>query len=220
LYRRNVGNGTWIVKAPNGKDSYWTKGIAEAEDYAEANGSDVLTYFAAQDRAKALARGGDSDATPSDLPATVGEALTAYAEELKARSSDPYNASRSRVHLLARLLATPVALLKSKEPKDWRNSLITEMAPASVNRLTKSLRAALELARRGDKKRIRNSDSWTSGLGTLPDSARSCNVILSDAEVLPLVTAAYKRDPALGLLIDVLAVTGARPRQVARLSRI
>jgi hypothetical protein len=79
-----------------------------------------------------------------------------------------------------------------------------------VNRLTKSLRAALELARRGDKKRIRNSDSWTSGLGTLPDSARSRNVILSDAEVLPLVAAAYMRDPALGLLIDVLAVTGCK----------
>jgi hypothetical protein len=61
LYRRNAGNGTWVVKAPDGTGAYWTKRIAEADDYAEADSSVVLTYFAAQDRAKALAGGGDSD---------------------------------------------------------------------------------------------------------------------------------------------------------------
>jgi hypothetical protein len=69
LYRRNAGNGTWVVKAPDGKGGYWTKRIAEADDYAEADSSVILTYFAAQDRAKALAGGGDSDAAASsDAP--------------------------------------------------------------------------------------------------------------------------------------------------------
>jgi hypothetical protein len=26
LYRRNAGNGTWVVKAPDGKRGYWTSG--------------------------------------------------------------------------------------------------------------------------------------------------------------------------------------------------
>jgi integrase len=86
-----------------------------------------------------------------------------------------------------------------------------------LNRLVKSLRAALELARRGDRKRIRNADAWTSALEALPDAQRARNAILNDDEVLALVAAAYKRDPALGLLLDVLAVTGARPSQAVRL---
>jgi hypothetical protein len=103
LYRRNVGNGTWIVKAPNGKGGYWTKRIADADDYAEAAGSEILTCFAAQDRAKELARGGDSEtATSSDAPATVGEALTAYEKDLEDRKAGPLPA-------LARLLAGPRA---------------------------------------------------------------------------------------------------------------
>jgi hypothetical protein len=144
LYRRNVGNGTWIVKAPAGNGAYWTKRIAEADDYAEAAGSEILTYFAAQDRAKTLARGGDSETASPDAPGS--EALATYAEDLEARNADPCNASRARKHLPPRLLATPVASLKPKELKNWRDKLLDEMTPASVNRLVKGLRAALELA--------------------------------------------------------------------------
>jgi integrase len=42
-------------------------------------------------------------------------------------------------------------------------------------------------------------------------------VILSDDKVREFVCAAYAHDEKLGLLVDVLAVTGARPSQVARL---
>jgi hypothetical protein len=106
------------VKVPGGNGAYWTKRIAEADDYAEANGNEVLTFFAAQDRAKALARGGDSETVSPDAPVTVGEALAAYAKDLKSRNANPYNANRARRQLPAHLLATPVASLKSKELKD------------------------------------------------------------------------------------------------------
>src|SRR3954470_1112410 len=66
LYRRNKGNGTWVLKASNGHGKYWTKAIAEADDFDESNG-DVLTFFQAQDRAKQLARGG-SDETDATAP--------------------------------------------------------------------------------------------------------------------------------------------------------
>jgi hypothetical protein len=60
LYRRNAGNGTWVDKAPAGNGKYWRKRIAEADDYAEADGRDILNFFQAQERAKALARSDDS----------------------------------------------------------------------------------------------------------------------------------------------------------------
>jgi integrase len=45
----------------------------------------------------------------------------------------------------------------------------------------------------------------------------SRNVILPEADVRALIVAAYDIGPEFGLLIEVLAVTGARVSQVARL---
>ena len=37
LYRRNKGNGSWVLKASDGHGKYWTKVIAEADDHDESN---------------------------------------------------------------------------------------------------------------------------------------------------------------------------------------
>jgi integrase len=114
------------------------------------------------------------------------------------------------------LKAKPVALLASKELKDWRNGLLATLAPATVNRLGRCLCAALELARQHDD-RIKNRQAWEDGLADLPDAQRSRNVILPDDKVSEFVSAAYGLDEQFGLLTDVLAVTGARPSQAVRL---
>lgn len=54
FYRRNRTNGAWVVKGSNGHGAYWTKRIADADDFDEANGREVLTFFQAQDAAKRL----------------------------------------------------------------------------------------------------------------------------------------------------------------------
>ena len=102
-----------------------------------------------------------------------------------------------------------MALLASKELKDWRNGLLATLAPATVNRLGRCLCAALELARQHDD-RIKNRQAWEDGLADLPDAQRSRNVILPDDKVSEFVSAAYGLDEQFGLLTDVLAVTGAR----------
>jgi uncharacterized Ntn-hydrolase superfamily protein len=79
--------------------SYWTKGFAEADDVAEADGDKILSFFQAQDRTKELARGDDAEAAPVTAPITVDRALTDYAADLRARNADPYNARRSRRYL-------------------------------------------------------------------------------------------------------------------------
>ena len=55
-YRRNKTNGTWVLKASDGHGAYWTKGIALADDFEDADGKNVLTFYQAQDAAKKLAR--------------------------------------------------------------------------------------------------------------------------------------------------------------------
>jgi integrase len=83
--------------------------------------------------------------------------------------------------------------------------------------MVKGLRAALVQAGENDP-RIRNQAEFKIGLKPLPGAGRARNIILTDTEVRAFVAAAYALDPALGLLFDVLAVTGTRPSQAIRLT--
>ena len=213
-YRRNKTNGTWVLKATDGHGKYWTKAFAEADDFDESNGGKVLTFFEAQDTAKKLARGdGESDTT---APSTVDRALVDYKRDLISRGADPYNAEHPRRHLTAVLLAKPVALLTSRELKAWRDGLLGKLEPASINRVGTCVRAACELAAQHDR-RIQNRDAWEVGLAVLPGAQRRVTSCCTDAKVHALVAAAYRHDAALGLLVDTLATTGARPVQASRL---
>jgi integrase len=214
MYRRNGTNGAWVVKSSDGHGAYWTKAFALADDFEDADGKAVLTFYQAQDAAKRLARGEDGSADTA--PITVDAALKDYRRDLEARNANPYNAESPRVHLTNVLLAKPVQLLNAHELKKWRDSLLGKIAPATINRVCRCLFAALELARNHDE-RIQNRQAWEVGLAGLPDAQESRNVIMADAKVRDFVAAAYARDHQLGLLIDVLAITGARPSQAVRL---
>ncbi|MCK1314971.1 site-specific integrase [Bradyrhizobium sp. 23] len=214
LYRRNRTNGAWVVKASDGHGAYWTKRIADADDFDDADAKAVLTFFQAQDTARRLGRG-DNDSGDS-APISVDGALTAYEADLNARSSNPYNAQWPRVHLTSVLLAKPVIVLTSNELQKWRDGLLTKMAPSTINRLCGCLCAALELAAQHDQ-RIQNKQAWDVGLAGLPDAQEARNVILSDQKVRAFVETAYALDHKLGLLVETLAITGARPSQAVRL---
>ncbi|MCA1474291.1 site-specific integrase [Bradyrhizobium sp. NBAIM08] len=214
MYRRNKTNGTWVLKASDGSGAYWTKGFALADDFEDSDSKGVLTFFEAQDAAKKLARGDDGNA--ASAPLTVDIALTAYKADLIARNANPYNADHPRLHLTSFLLTKPVVLLTSKELKAWRDSLLGTMKPSTINRLCRCVSAALALAAQHDD-RIKNGDAWEIGLAGLPDATEARNVILSDDKVREFVSTAYGLDPHFGLLMDTLAVTGARPSQPVRL---
>jgi integrase len=211
MYRRNNTNGTWVLKASTGHSGYWTRGFALADDFEDADESNVLTFHQAQDEAKRLARGEDGNA-----PVTVDGALTAYRADLIARNANPYNADHPRIHLTSTLLAKPVALLTSTELKSWRDGLIGTMVPSTINRLCRCVCAALTQAATHDR-RILNRDAWEIGLAGLPDAQEVRNVILPDDKVHEFVASAYALDHQFGLLVDTLAITGARPSQAARL---
>jgi integrase len=216
MYRRNKTNGTWVLKASNGHGAYWTKGFGLADDFEDSDGKNVLTFYQAQDQAKKLARG-DGDANSDTAPLNVDAALKDYKRDLEARSANPYNADWPRQHLPKALIAKPVQLLAAAELKKWRDGLIEKLAPATINRLCRCVGAALELAAKHDNERIKNRQAWEIGLACLPGAQESRNVILSDDEVRAFVANAYMIDDGFGLIIDVLAVTGARPSQTVRL---
>jgi integrase len=219
-YRRNhSGFGTWSVRFADGSASGWLKKFGIADDLEPANNKNVFTYDQALKQARNLARGEVDTETPTTglAPISVDGALADYARDLEARNASTFNAGYPRKHLSPALLAKPVALLDTKELRTWRDSLLAKgLATSSVVRYAKCLATALNLAASHDA-RITNKSAWESGLEALPDATVARNVILDDATVSRFVAAACALDKKLGLLVDVLAVTGARPSQATRL---
>ena len=209
-YRRNLGPGSWLVRCADGKGGAWSKGFAIADDFEDANGSTTLDFWQAQPRARELVRGKHSDA---HKPITVAEALDEYEQDLMTRGGLIAHAQRARA-----LSERPVGLLTARELKRWRDAELKRgLAPGTVTRTCKALKACLNYAAAQDPT-IANRSAWTIGLAALPDShvART-DAVLSDDEVRAVVAACYTASDRLGLLAEVLAVTGARPVQAARL---
>ncbi len=239
-YRRNRTAGTWVVRVADGAGGNWIKAVGSADDFEEADGKDVLTYWEAQDRARVIARAGHDGGDSDTRPATVALALDRYEADLKTRGGDTGNVTRVRAHLAESVAGKRVALLASRDLRAWRDALAKKkLAPSTTNRTCAALKAALNLAADHDE-RIASRQAWDIGLATLPDAEEARNVILSDATVRRIVEEAYKpnRRPAeqmhgearqkaeeeaaqwsdaFGLLVEVAAVTGARVSQLARL---
>ena len=215
-YRRNQTAGTWVLRVANGKRGNWTRAIAVADDFADANGSTVLDFWQAQDRARALARTEGDVESPDNPPITVSQALDRYKADLTTRGGDIGNVERIRIHLSATLLTKDVALLASRDLRKWRDDLATKLASATVNRTAAAFKAALNLAAEHDD-RIANRRAWETGLASIPDAEQSRNVILPENTIRLIIAAAYRDSPEFGLLIEVAAVTGARVSQLANL---
>ena len=211
-YRRNDHAGSWSIRAADGAGGEWLRRIGTADDYEHANSKDVLSYEQAVAEARRLYRGKDDAQHDPSKPVTLDEALTRYESDLIARSARPYNARIARYHLTPSLLSKPLALITADELRAWRNRLIAKgLAPSSVNRVRNALRACLELSA-PDRSHV-----WKTGLETLPNATRARKLIFPDDVIRGLVAEAYRHDGSLGLLCDLLAMSGMRPVQASRL---
>jgi len=215
-YRRNRTAGTWVARVADGRRGNWTKAIGHADDFDEADGSQVLDFWQAQEKARILGRSDRTDDAGSTKPVTVAQALNSYEADLKTRGGDAGNVNRVRINFPARLLDKAVALLTSRELRRWRDSLTGKLAAATVNRTATGLKAALNLAAEHDE-RIVNRRAWEAGLASIPDAEQSRNVILDEATVRWIIAEAHVHSPEFGLLVEVAAVTGARVGQLAQL---
>ncbi len=213
-YRRNHTAGTWVARVADGRGGNWTRAIGAADDFEDADGSQVLDFWQAQDQARALGR--DDRGTDSARPVMLGEALDTYEADLRTRGGDAGNVTRVRAHLSTGLRDKAVALLAAGDLRRWRDGLVKKLAPATVNRTCTVLKAALNLTADHDE-RISNRRAWDNGLATIPDAEQSRNVILDEAAVRWIIAEAHAQSPAFGLLVEVAAVTGARVSQLARI---
>lgn len=213
-YRRNTGGaGVWIVRLADGKRGKIEKRIALADDALPANGRGIMNYQQAAEAARRLGRGEAEEANPAAI-VTLDDAIEAYKADLVARGAGVDNVTRLMFNLTPALLKRPVALLEVTELRKWRDAAVKRMVPASVNRLVTILKAVLNLAAARDEQL--RTRAWEIGLVALPEATAARNVVLREATVRQLVHAAREQSAEFGLLVETLALTGARVSQLAR----
>jgi len=212
-YRRTEGVGTWSVRIADGKGGGPIKRLASADDHAAADGKNIMDFGQAQAAALRYATSGGKTAAPVAAALTLGEALDAYAADLEARNGDRRNWSRLRHNLPPLMLKRLLATITPKDLSLWRNAIAERQKPSSVNRLVIVFRAVMHLAAKHGAKL---DPKWRDGLETLPNSREAHNDVRPQETVARLVHAARERSPEAGLMVEVLAQTGARYSQLAR----
>ena len=215
-YRRNRGPGTFSVRVAHSA-GHWSKVIGTADDYAESNAGDVLTYWEAANKARTLGTNARNGGSGGQL-GTVGEALAAYEADLRARGGDIGNAHRVRIYLPAALAAKTVATLTPHDFKPWVLALTKSgLTPAAVNRTNTGFRACLNLAAAQDE-RVANSRVWKRALASLPNAMEARNVVLGEVQIRAVIASAYDLvGDEFGMLVEMAAVSGARVSQLARI---
>jgi len=224
--------GSWIARRYLGKGHYETGALGLADDRPDvpADGEKVLTFDQAQAAAQAWLRKKTVAARAAEAGAavvTVRAAVAAYIEARKARDARTGRDAELRLgrHVLnAKLADTSLADLTPQDFTVWRKGLkrggragkgkALPLAPATLARLLNDLRAAMADADLPSDK----AEVVKKGLKApeAPDRAREA-AILTDADVRKVVAAAYDHDPDLGALVMVLASTGCRFDQAARI---
>jgi integrase len=208
------------VRVADGAGGNSTKAFGAADDFENPNERDILDFWQAQARARTIAptiatvgRTGEDD---DGKPLTIAGALDQYEADLKIRGGDAGNVARVKAHLPDTLARKSVALVTARELRLWRDGLAKELAPATVNRTTNGIKAALNLAADHDE-RIPSRRAWESGLASIKDAEESRNVILDEPVIRTIIAKAYKQSAEFGLLVEMAAATGARVSQLARL---
>jgi integrase len=199
-----------------GKGRYETKALgAKADDILDADGEQILTFAQAQERLRERYAGG----LPATKRATVGDALDRYKADLKVRKGDAGNVSRLRSHLPDALLRKALVDLEADELREWRDSLTEKLKDATVNRTTTVLGAALNHVADLDKRAAVNRQAWRSGLKALANADKADKPVnLPERIIRELIEAAAGEGPEFQLLVEVLAMTGTRYSQAARLT--
>jgi len=229
-YRKPMrGPGTWIAKiVQGGKRAEERIGIADdlgapegALAYAAAKRA-AFTWAEGRERAFAALEAGDADG----LSLTVRDAVNAYILMRKARAIRAGRDARSRLtlHVLAdaKIAELRVSKVTATALKAWRDRLSGDLRPSTVNRLLNDVRAALNATidehRRVFGPHVRDEVKiGTKAISSVADARE--HQILTGADIRAITEAACDLDDTgdLGRLVVVLAATGARFSQVARL---
>lgn len=233
-YRRGARKGAWVARYfCTERGAYITSSLAEADDVRDADGRDILNYKQAFDAALRwieIATRGPSATSDPDM--TVGDAVDAYITARDARRSsqagralhsDAYYTLTRFVLQDSRLPMIRLASLTEGDLRGWQLRMARKK-PSSVQRVVNDLKAALNKAFEVHRQVLPGDLPITIKFGLKVDApevlltvARD-NQILSDDQVRRVVAAAIAIDEDFGRLIVLLAATGARFSQIARMT--
>jgi hypothetical protein len=107
----------WVVRSYAGASSYMVETIAEADDYADADGLRVLTFWQAQDRARKSTR-----VRPSG-PYKITDAIIDYLVELEGRASYVDTKHRLEAYAVPSLGDKHIDKLTAETLRHWHRDL-------------------------------------------------------------------------------------------------
>lgn len=122
-YRKGKTGGRWVARFYTGEGAYTVETLADADDMLDANGSTVLDFWQAQERARQ--RHAELTA-PTDRtgPYTVKDALDDYLLWMEGnRKSADNTRYRVNAHILPELGHIEVAALTAKDIRQWLKQL-------------------------------------------------------------------------------------------------
>jgi integrase len=212
-YRRSAGPGSWSVRMADGQRGNSIKRIAAADDSEPADGKAIMSFAQARDAALRLGRGETEQASVAAI-VTLADAIDAYKADLASRHAGADNVTRLLHHVPPAMRKRPVALLDVTELSRWRDGLAKRLSPASINRTITVAKAVLNLAAARDVRL--STRPWEIGLASLPEATKARNVVLPEATIRLLIGVAREQSAEFGLLVEALALTGARVSQLAR----
>jgi len=245
-YYRGARSGSWIARYRDAGSTadYRTLALGKADDVALADGGEVLSWKQALDKAsvwfKRQEEGEPIAATAldddSDPDMTVGQAVAAYIlmrdarEAARAGRTKRSSASSKLIpHLVVRdpqLCAVKLRDLRETHLRNWQRRL-PAMAGSSKQRILSELKAALNDAFLEHRRALPGDLHVVIKFGCRPVFAEdlSGEPVSRDNQVLPDETirtilahvAAQDKDGDLHALCVVLAATGARFSQIARM---
>jgi integrase len=236
-YRKGKDARRWVARIYVGSGQYVVESIAHDDDFADADGVNVLNFWQAQDHARQLAmkrttKGGQRMGTY-----TVGDAIKDYLEHIAEKPSCYEVRKRLTAYVPAKLAKTDIAKLNkvdlaawhrniAKEPPrvrtrdgerqrhrsvDMRDPETVRRRQDSANRILGMLMAALNLAVSEEKA----PDGPWHYAKPFKNVARSRVRYLTVAECKRLLNACA---PDFRELVHALLLTGCRYQEVARLS--
>jgi integrase len=203
--------------------------LAQADDAgAEA---DALPYPAAVTAAIEWARtqvrriDGEGEGSATVVP-TVRMAVDAYVAARSARAPAAGRDAEKRLgkHVLAdeTFADTQLAKLNAGTIRAWRQRLSGDLQPTTVNRLLNDVRAALNAAAEQHRRILPATlpAEIRSGTKALSAGSSARKQVLPDSEIRRLIDAAFTVDETgdFGRLVLLMAATGARHSQVARIT--
>ncbi|MFV3129254.1 tyrosine-type recombinase/integrase [Niveispirillum sp. KHB5.9] len=218
-YRRNATAGTWVMRIADGAGGYKTKAMGSADDFADADGVNVLTFWEAQDRARALAAP-SAGFTEAPVLLTVKAAVDTYLERLETKNPATARDTRQRLakHVLPKLGGVLVKELTKTQIERWQAGMVrkgpdTETVRRSkdtANRVLSMLRAALNLAAADAAHGL--SDAAWRHVKAFPRVGAPREVHWTGEQVAELIDAA---SPEFADLIRAGFLTGARYGELA-----